>query len=54
MKYYGELKKEGMLSDMTMAEFADYYRQKKTYTEPECAALEGYSVRLRQAAVLVL
>ena len=22
---------------MTMAEFADYYRQKKTYTEPECA-----------------
>ena len=22
---------------MTMSEFADYYRQKKSYTEPECA-----------------
>jgi PncC family amidohydrolase len=28
MKYYGDLKKEGKLTDMTMAEFADYYRQK--------------------------
>ena len=37
MAYYGKLKKEGQLDDMTMAEFADYYRQKKTYTEPECA-----------------
>ncbi len=37
MAYYGELKKEGKLVDMTMAEFADYYREKKTYTEPECA-----------------
>ena len=36
-KYYGQLKKEGKLVDMTMAEFADYYRKKKTYTEPECA-----------------
>ena len=35
--YYGQLKKEGKLLDMTMSEFADYYRQKKTYTEPECA-----------------
>lgn len=35
--YYGQLKKEGKLTDMTMAEFADYYREKKTYTEPECA-----------------
>jgi hypothetical protein len=35
--YYGKLKKEGKLVDMTMAEFADYYREKKTYTEPECA-----------------
>ena len=35
--YYGKLKKEGKLVDMTMAEFADYFRQKKTYTEPECA-----------------
>ena len=37
MAYYGKLKKEGKLTDMTMAEFAGYYRQKKTYTEPECA-----------------
>jgi len=36
-KYYGDLKKQGKLTDMTMSEFADYYRQKKTYTEPECA-----------------
>ncbi len=36
-KYYGDLKKEGKLIDMTMAEFADYYREKKHYTEPECA-----------------
>ena len=35
--YYGQLKKEGKLVDMTMSEFADYYREKKTYTEPECA-----------------
>ncbi|MBR6382276.1 MAG: hypothetical protein IKS07_11485 [Lachnospiraceae bacterium] len=36
-KYYGDLKKEGKLQDMTMSEFADHYRKKKTYTEPECA-----------------
>lgn len=35
--YYGKLKKEGKLTDMTMSEFADHYRNKKTYTEPECA-----------------
>lgn len=35
--YYGQLKKEGKLTDMTMSEFADFYRQKKTYAEPECA-----------------
>ncbi len=35
--YYGQLKKEGKLIDMTMSEFADYYREKKGYTEPECA-----------------
>lgn len=40
--YYGKLKKEGKLTDMTMSEFADYYREKKgvtkgVYTEPECA-----------------
>lgn len=36
-KYYGELKKQGKLVDMTMSEFADYYRSKKTYTVPEVA-----------------
>ena len=41
-KYYGDLKKEGKLIDMTMSEFADYYREKKgvdngNYNEPECA-----------------
>lgn len=35
--YYGKLKAEGKLVDMTMSEFADYYRRKKTYREPECA-----------------
>ena len=37
MKYYGDLKKQGELEDMTMAEWADFYRANKTYTEPECA-----------------
>ena len=37
MAYYGKMKKEGKLKDLTMSEFADYYREKKTYTEPECA-----------------
>ncbi len=37
MAYYGKLKREGQLEDMTMAEFADYYRGKRNYTEPECA-----------------
>lgn len=37
MAYYGKLKQEGKLVDMTMAEFADHYRNKKTYEEPECA-----------------
>lgn len=27
MKYYGKLKREGKLLDLTMSEFADYYRQ---------------------------
>jgi len=37
MAYYGQLKKEGKLDDMTMAEFADYYRANRRLTEPECA-----------------
>ena len=35
--YYGKLKKEGRLEDMTMSEFADWYRENRHYTEPECA-----------------
>ena len=35
--YYGKLKREGKLVDMTMSEFADYYRARKGYTTPECA-----------------
>ena len=37
MAYYARLKKEGSLVDMTMAEFADFYRAGHTYTQPECA-----------------
>jgi len=37
MAYYGKLKKEGALRDLTMSEFADYYRANKTYAQPECA-----------------
>ena len=38
MRYYGKLKKEGKLIDLTMAEFADYYRERHTdYHTPECA-----------------
>ena len=37
MAYYAELKKKGELEDMTMSEFAKFYRENKTYTEPECA-----------------
>ena len=35
--YYGKLKKEGRLDDMTMSEFADWFRANRRYTEPECA-----------------
>lgn len=38
MKYYGDLKKAGELTDMTMSEFADYYRSThKDYKQGECA-----------------
>ena len=38
MKYYGKLKAEGKLIDMTMSEFADYYRSiHKEYGRGECA-----------------
>lgn len=38
MEYYGNLKKEGKLIDMTMSEFATFYRKThKSYTKPEVA-----------------
>lgn len=37
MAYYGKLKKEGKLKDLTMSEFASYYRETHTYEQPECA-----------------
>ncbi len=38
MCYYGKLKKKGELVDMTMSEFADYYRSThKDYKRGECA-----------------
>jgi len=36
MAYYGELKKNGDLEDLTMSEFADVYRQDHSYNRPEC------------------
>ena len=35
MAYYGQLKRDGKLLDLTMTEFAQWYRAHKTYTEPE-------------------
>ncbi len=37
LAYYGRLKKEGRLTDMTMEEFAAFYRENKHYEQPECA-----------------
>lgn len=37
MAYYAGLKAQGLLIDMTMAEFADHYRATHTYQQPECA-----------------
>ncbi|MBQ8786289.1 MAG: hypothetical protein IJZ61_01490 [Oscillospiraceae bacterium] len=37
LAYYGQLKKEGKLIDMTMEEFAHFYRENKHYEQPECA-----------------
>jgi len=38
MKYYGKLKKEGRLLDLTMSEFAGFYREKHPdYKTAECA-----------------
>ena len=35
--YYGQLKNDNKLIDMTMSEFADFYRANRDYEEPECA-----------------
>ena len=37
MAYYGQLKRQGKLLDMTMAEFADWFRANRGYEQPECA-----------------
>jgi len=37
MAYYGQLKREGKLTDLTMSELADHYRATHRYTQPECA-----------------
>ncbi len=36
MAYYGELERQGKASAVTLSEFADLYRQDRTYTRPEC------------------
>jgi hypothetical protein len=36
MAYYGQLKKEGKVEDMTMTEFGEWYRQNKAVNEPIC------------------
>ncbi len=37
MAYYASLKREGKLTDMTMSEFADWFRANRGYTQPACA-----------------
>lgn len=37
MAYYGELKKNGQVEDLTMSEFAEWFRANRSYTEPTCA-----------------
>lgn len=37
MAYYGQLKKEGKVRDMTMSDFANWYRANKQVNEPCCA-----------------
>jgi len=36
MAYYGELKGQGHLQDLTMSEFADVYRKDRPFSRPEC------------------
>ncbi len=35
--YYGKLKKEGKLVDMTMEEFGHFFKENKDYDDPQCA-----------------
>lgn len=37
MAYYGELRDKGELEEMTMSEFADWFRANRGLTQPECA-----------------
>ncbi|MFZ2095936.1 MAG: hypothetical protein WAV05_04785 [Anaerolineales bacterium] len=37
MAYYGALKKQGKLQDLTMSEFADIFRENRPYSRPECS-----------------
>jgi hypothetical protein len=37
LAYYGKLKKEGKLVDMTMEEFGEFYKENKGYDDPQCA-----------------
>ncbi len=37
MAYYAQLKRDGELVDMTMEEFADWYRENRAFRGPECA-----------------
>ena len=37
MAYYGDLKRQGLVQDLTMSEFADVYRRDRPYTRPESA-----------------
>jgi len=37
MAYYAQLRDKGELQEMTMSEFADFYRSCHTYQQPECA-----------------
>jgi len=36
LAYYGELKREGKIVDMTMTEFGEWYRENKAVNEPMC------------------
>jgi hypothetical protein len=37
MRYYGQLKSQGLAEDVTLSEFADLFRKERPYTRPECS-----------------